>query len=145
MLKGKSESLKESYESNIKKLIPFVANDSYLVGLVEGLQTSQRVETQEETIMKEMNKLKISKGLTEMLTELKNSQDRVLNQLQRDMDRLRQFTIDFPDIYVLENDGQKKDRLRRQSNTRKVPQEILKTLKKGAEQIKEQVDIDNSG
>ena len=95
--------------------------------------------------MKEMNKLKISKGLTEMLTELKNSQDRVLNQLQRDMDRLRQFTIDFPDIYVLENDGQKKDRLRRQSNTRKVPQEILKTLKKGAEQIKEQVDLDNSG
>jgi hypothetical protein len=45
MLKGKSESLKESYESNIKKLIPFVANDSYLVGLVEGVQTSQRVET----------------------------------------------------------------------------------------------------
>jgi hypothetical protein len=57
MLKGKSESLKESYMSNIKKLIPFVANDSYLEGLVEGLQTSQRVETQEETIMKEMIKI----------------------------------------------------------------------------------------
>ena len=121
MLKGKSESLKESYISNIKKLIPFVANDSYLEGLVEGIQTSKRVETQEETIMKEMNKIKLSKGLTDMLTDLKNSQDRVLNKLQQDMDRLRQFTIDFPEIYVLENDGQKKDRLRRQSNTRKVP------------------------
>jgi hypothetical protein len=37
MLKGKSESLKESYEANIKKMIPFVANDTYLEGLVEGI------------------------------------------------------------------------------------------------------------
>jgi hypothetical protein len=58
---------------------------------------------------------------------------------------LRQFTIDFPEIYVLENDSQKKDRLRRQSNTRKVPEDILETLKKGALEIKEQVDLDNAG
>ncbi len=73
MLKGKSESLKDSYESNIKKLIPLVANESHLVGLVEGIQTSQKVETHEETIMKDMNKIKMSKGLTDMLSELKNT------------------------------------------------------------------------
>jgi hypothetical protein len=73
MLYGKSTSLKDSYESITRKLIPIIANDSYLVGLVEGVQSSQKVETPEETIMKEMNKIRMSKGLTEMLTELKET------------------------------------------------------------------------
>jgi hypothetical protein len=40
MLKGKGGSLKEQYDLNIRKMIGKVADDSYLEGLVEGVQSS---------------------------------------------------------------------------------------------------------
>ncbi|TNV73164.1 hypothetical protein FGO68_gene14521 [Halteria grandinella] len=63
--------------------------------------------------------------------------------MQEETDQIRQFTTDFPEIYVLENEKQKTDRLRRAQSQRKIPQGILRTLRKGVDEIKEQVDKDN--
>lgn len=45
--------------------------------------------------------------------------------MRAEIDLIKQFTQDFPEVYVIESTGQKRDRLRRSSNTRRIPDKIV--------------------
>jgi hypothetical protein len=68
-----------------------------------------------------MKQIKISEGLTETVNQLTRQADLLMRQLRAEIDVTKQFTIDFPDLYVLESDSKKRDRLRKTSNNRKLP------------------------
>lgn len=79
------------------------------------------------------------------MKDLKSVSEGLLKQMRDETEIIRQFITDFPDIYVVESEQQKRDRTRRSQTTRKIPGKILKTLRRGADDLKKQVDQDNQG
>ena len=50
--------------------------------------------------------------------------------MRDEIDLIKQFTQDFPEVYVIESTGQKRDRIRRSSNTRRIPDKIVRIITK---------------
>ena len=125
MLTAKSESLDGELQK-VRSMIGKVAVEDYLHGLEGVASAKSHHEMREEEMNAEISKIQVSESLTKIVDELKAGTDDLLRTLKSEVEMIRQFTADFPEIFVIENESQKKDRLRRSQNTRKVPPGIVK-------------------
>ena len=111
MLNSKTDSLSQEF-GNIRKMLAVITNDKHLSGL-EGVQGKQVDEQQmrEEEIKAEIASITIAQGLKDIVKELKQLTETLHSSLKAELVRVSQFSVDFPDIYVIETDQQKKERL----------------------------------
>ena len=72
-----------------------------------------------------MARIELSDALNNSIQELKRVQGELYERLKTEVELVRQFTQDFPEIYILESEQAKKDRLRKGSATRKIPNSIV--------------------
>lgn len=87
-------------------MLGVVLDEAQIEGGVEEGQRGggQVAQSGEEEIKAEMKAIKVGEGLSEGIAQLNKQADALISQLKAEIESSKQFTIDFPDLYVLESD-----------------------------------------
>jgi hypothetical protein len=100
MLGSKSESLNFEF-ARARELLRKATDSRHLQGL-EVARNPQ--EVQEEAIQRDIQSIRIAEGLESLAADLRKLSSSLIEQMREETESIKQFTQDFPEIYVIESE-----------------------------------------